>query len=358
MAKYAPEFAVAFAPEDGSGNFNAALETAVETSDNVDNSHGLILGAAGAGQFDSGIDLTVDRVFTDKGRIGGSFTRPISTFIALEASTFTFATDMVGNRITGIITDGGDLKPDVGLDALLGSCYLRGANGSGNTYEYKSGISGNVANPISGYVWAQGERLKFKGARSTLALAQTPQEIGQAVFTISIGEVLDFVTSGLPTTLSYGLQAQVGAEAIRGVGNQWGVSRGWSDCTFNVAATIDDIPDSNAATGVVKEPSDLEVTLDVTLYKDDSAPGYEAAELQRSSTTEAPAQTPKAWDAFGWLVGAAASGTTPRLGYSVNFPTPELQSEQPAPQGVSSASTLSLIGRAETAGEEFVLSFV
>jgi len=360
MAKFAFDVAAAFAPQVAEGTYNANLDAIVATLDGDPDAtdDGLLLGDSGSGVGESGLSLSIGRRSRDKAVIGASFTRSLSDFLAAEVRTFSFSWPWGGGLKTTTITTpvDADFLPLTGVHALLNGVGLQAAVwGSGVGYSI---VPDNTVFPFSALVYYFGNRLELLDCRcSSLAIKYTPGTIAIATAEIVVGSIKDpsskVITPVALPTLDYGAQATQSMPTIESIGNAWNATRGFSDLTLTFAPTIDDIPDSNAVDGIVKEPSAMEIGVEATLFADDAGSG-ETFELSQALS-----------DAIGDLlpltftVGSAATGAQElALGHSVTIADPELDETAMEKLGSKAANTIKLIARSATANGEIEINLI
>jgi hypothetical protein len=311
---------------------------------------GLVLGDPDSGVHESGLSLTLGRKKKDKAFVGSSFTRSLSDFLKAEVRTFTFAMPFCGNRVTvaGAPTDA-DAIPITGIDALLEGAGMTGsAWGSGVGHQYVFGSP----NPISALIYYFGNRLELLDCRCALAIEFVPESIPILTATIEVGSIKDHSVPGygVPATLTYGEQQTVSAPTIEAVANTWREARGFSTATLNISPTIDDIPDSNAATGVVKEPSDREVSFEGTLFADDTTDeGHEYEQMTASDIATL--------DQLSFLVGTVMADTLLAEAVGIIIPDPEPDEVTIQNLGTKAAHEVKLIARSATANTELQINF-
>lgn len=346
MAKFDFSVAVAFATQTAEGTYNSTLDGITTTLLAAD---GLLLGDPESGVRQSGLALTLGRRKRDKAFIGSTFTRSLSDFLAAEVRTFTFAFPFCGNRGTASSPPvDGDAVPLTGIDALLEGAGMTGSawgSGVGHSYVYGS------PNPISALVYYFGNRLELLDCRCSLAIEFTPTSIPIATATIEVGSVKNHAVAAIPSTLTYGDQQTVSAPVIQAVGNAWQDTRGFSTLTLNIAPSFEDIPDSNAATGLVKEQTDRETRIEATLFADDSVDeGYEYSQLIEASQGNL--------DPLAFTVGDAMTNGSVVEAVTVSVPEPEADEASIAALGTKAANDLTLFGRGTAGNDELELIFV
>ena len=332
---------------------------------------GYILGSTG-GVGETGITLSLNRVFEDQARIGG-FTRPISSFLALGADV-TFEFPWVGNRKSGIVgaPAQADLLPIKAVEALLNGSFMEPTaatthwdTGSPASVWSPNLVPGSTPFPFSLCIYANGERVVAQNCRCALSIDYTAQQIPTATATISVGEILLGTgrteggdTDSLTTSDATG---DLAASASNVISSRftWGSAHdetggGFDSMTFDVNAANEDVPDSNQITGRVIEPSDLTYELSGTVYKDDRDKVWELTQLQAKSTLDLqPVSFEVPHD--GTQRETPSSGV-PRA-TSIRLPRAEFQSEDLAILGTRGSFGGTWVGREETANAEAELYF-
>lgn len=274
MAKFIREFAIAFAPQVADGTFNATLDAITTTLTVTD---GLLLGASGEGEADSGIDFEIEREEEPRSTLPGAFTRPIGLFVR-RAASISFSVPFCGNRATlsGAPADG-EFIPITGVNALLQASGLVGtAWGAGVGHRY---IFGALVK-ASCLLFANGVRYELLDCVvDTLEIELPPNGFAVATFEISVGSIKEAVEGAIPTTLTFGAQATVRQPIVELAGNTWGQVRGWTELTFSVENEVEDTPDSNAPTGLIPERSDRTTSIEAILYADTADEDFEYVQL-------------------------------------------------------------------------------
>lgn len=361
MAKVTWDVAAAFAIQSAEGTYNPTLDAITDTlnGDPDNDDDGLVLGDAESGEGESGLSLTMGRRSRDTAVIGSSFTRGLSDFLALEARTFSFAFPFCGSRRTTTATTqvDGDFVPIVGVDAILRASGLVGAVwGSGVGHRYVPGGS----ELMSALIYYYGNRLELLDCRvASLSVAENAGGIAIATAEIAVGSVKDPAAKGfsgvsLPT-LDYGTQLTVSAPTTELAAHTWNQARGFSDLTWTINNTIDDIPDSNATDGIVKEISAQEFNIDATLFVDDTAGDDEVFELDQALATVIGDLTQ-----LGYTVGTpedSGGGALPAVAHTLVFADPELDETGPTKLGTKAGNVVALVARAAAANGEMELIF-
>jgi hypothetical protein len=353
MSKFNFAACAAFATQTAEGTYNTTLDgiTTVLTAAN-----GLVLGHAGSGVGESGIDLGLGREFSDKGLISGTLTRPISDYLRKTVPTFSFAFTFCGNRANAAATPvDANMTPIAGVNALLVSAMMVGAARSGADVGWTYLFSGSQF-PISALVYIGGMRLELLDCRaSSLELAYTPGQIPIATVELVVGSVKDVAVGGLPSTLTWGEQASVSAAKVETVAHTWKNARGFSELTITIEPEVTDILDSNAADGVVKEIDARTVTIEGTMFSDDagSDEGFDSDQIQAAAEGSLYP--------LSFSVGDAAIGSGPVKGHIISIPLPELHESEQSKLGSKAATAVTGVARGAAAGagnDEFSLIWI
>jgi hypothetical protein len=369
MAKVAFDIAVGFATQadevtyaDGVGASSADLDGISGTwgGDPDTTDEGLLLGDPESGIGESGLSFSVGRRSRDKAVLAGSFTRPISDWLAAEVRTFSFSFPFVGSKRTTTVTTpvDADFPLGVGADAIMEAFGFQGAAwGAGVGHSYKFDTANAL--PISALIYYYGNRLELLNCRGkTLSIEYTPGGIAVATAEFAVGSIKDPALTDVPLSavalpaLTYGQQADVNTPPVESVAHAWQNTRGFQSLTLTVNNTVDDIPDSNAVDGIVKETSAREVTIEAELFVDGTGEG-EVYELE-----QAFADAVGDLDALSFTVGTPeTTGLLPAVAHTVSIPTPELDETEPGKFGSKAGNTVSLIARAATANDELEIIF-
>tara|TARA_Y100000310_G_scaffold336656_1_gene421800 strand:+ start:2910 stop:3992 length:1083 start_codon:yes stop_codon:yes gene_type:complete len=360
MAKYDHDIAVGFLPQSAEGTYNTTLnavaggDTWDGDSDGTD--EGLLLGDSESGEGGSGLTFGISRRRRQKPFIAGSFTRPIGDFLAADVSSFQFAFPFCGCRGATTTPTDAEFIPMLGVDAILQAAGMVGnASGANTHHSYKFDQAN--ANLMSGLIFASGARFELIDCRvSSLSINWTPGSVAIATADIVVGSINDPTTNSLTPvalpTLDYGPQATVSAPTIESVTHTWNTARGFTELSLAIAPSIETVPDSNMPDGEIREVSDRETTLDVTLFGDSTSTNetYEITQIFETAAS--------GLDQLSFQVGSAAGATGTATAVKVLVPTPEVTSVTPRKIGSKAASTVSMILGNAAAGEELEIQFL
>ena len=327
MAKQTANVAVALHTQTAEGAIDAAFQTAID-SDQFTTDTGYIIGQPGNGVGDSGLDITLNRVLQESARLAGSFTRPLSTYLA-TGGDITFAFPFVGNRETASGTPAAsEFEPIMGMRAVLQGAYfdgVEGLEGANPAHVWAPALTAsNAPNPFSGCIYFNGEKMVFKDARCSLSIDFTAQQVPVATATITPGEIVS-IAGTVPVALTPGKQTAVGANNVIQSEFTWGphlpAVGGFDTMTLALDAAIEDVPDSNRDTGRVVEPSDLAITASGQIYKESTGISFESLQLEAESVGSL--------SAMSWVVPQAKDQRESAAGLDIKatkvlFPQPEL----------------------------------
>jgi len=355
MAKETFDVAVAFAPQSGEGVYDPTLDAiAANLSGDPDGTDdGLLLGDPESGVAESGLALSIGRVGRPKAYLAGSFTRSISDFLRAEVRSLAFSFPWCGSRRTTTTPVDADFQALRGVEAILGGTGLIGAAyAAGTGWHYKFGASV----PFSGLLYYFGNRLELLDCRtSSLTFSYTPGSIPIATAEIAVGSIKDpssdtIAPAALPT-LDYGAQADESAAVVESIGHQWGgITRGFSSLDLVIAPEVQDIPDSNANNGVIREASGRETTINATIFADDTDAVYALKQAFADSLTDLGA-----WE---FQVGAAAGAAEIAKAILVTAPRLELETTDPDRLGTFAVNTVTLHPRSSAANNELNMIMV
>lgn len=283
-----------------------------------------------------------------RGSSRGSFTRLPSDFLR-EAPELELGIALKGNgnALSATPTDS-EFKPAAGIDALLAAAGLSGAGwagGNGWIYTPAPVTYCTIKLFVSGLQWTFLDCIV-----SEATLSWEANGIGTLDATFAIGSVYSHGAQAFPASPNYGNQATLSPPVVRGVGHAWGPVRGFSELEISISNETEDVPDSNASTGVVPAQTARTIEVSGVVYVDDSQLDFEHGELVR---TTAPT------DPLTFTVGttAATQGDTINA-YRVTVTTPEATEMQLRKLGSSLAWELSLRAVSTAANGEFELLFL
>lgn len=353
MAKSDFGVVVAFATQAAEGDYNDGLDAITDT---IDVSDGLVLGDADAGIRESGLTLGFGRKKKDKAFIGTSFTRSLSDFLKAEVRTFSFAMPFCGNRVAvdGAPADG-DAIPIVGLDALLEGMGLVGTAWGGADVGHRYVFAS--PNPISSLIYYFDNRVELMDCRVSGSILFVPEDRAILTATIEVGSIKDHTLVANPAggNLTYGEQQSVSAPVIKDVGFLWRTDDdprvgGFTTLTLNIAPSFADIPDSNAAEGVVKEAEDRVVSIEGSIFEE---PDTDAGHVYEQLTAEDIATL----DPIDFLVGDVMEDTFPAKAVGIIMPDPEPDEATINALGSKAGHDVTLIGRGAAENEELEIIF-
>lgn len=343
MAKIDHNFAIAFAPQVAEGTYNAGL-AAITT--NLADTDGLVLGASGEGEADSGIEVDMEALREEAATLGGSFTRPPGRMIRRRI-TLNVTLPWCGNRQNASNPPvDADFVPGVGFGALLGATGLVvGAWGSGVG---QRAILGTVSK-CSALFFVNGQRFELLDCVvSTATPAYKAGETPKIAFEIEVGSVEDATAAALPT-LDFGEQATVQPPIVENAGHAWGMTRGFEELEIEISNEVEDVPDSNAPTGLIPERTARETTVTAKMYKDDADELFEWTQLGEDAAGNL--------EALSFQIGTSAVALGAILAIGVNVPMLEIQTVKETTIGGKAAVEIEGIARHTTANLELELLF-
>jgi hypothetical protein len=172
-----------------------------------------------------------------------------------------------------------------------------------------------------------------------------------------VGSIKDHTLVANPTggNLTYGEQQSVSAPVIQAADLVWKAeddprAGGFSTATLNIAPSFADIPDSNAATGIVKEAEDRVASIEATIFEDAAT---DAGHVYEQLTADAIATL----DSISWLVGTAMTADNPVKAVGIIMPDPEPDEATINALGTKAAHDVTLIGRGAAANTELEIIF-
>jgi len=285
---------------------------------------GLVLGDAGSGEGESGIDSTVTRRLSEKAFVSGSFTRPFSDFLAEDFDTLTFAFPFCGNRRTTTVPVDADFRYEGGIEGILRACGLQREAWSGGVGERffpgNVSIDGSEGAYASCRLLYEGQDWHLRDLVGDLTITWTPGEIPVASAAFPGAIVDSFTGAAFPSGAQapdYEEQASVSAIIVESAANFFGhgdtgatsdVVRGFSSLELAISNSIEDVPDSNQTGGITKEQTGREVVCRVTLFQDSDDPDY-----LRQRLIAQVAGTDKLQFQIGTAAGAAATALAHRI---------------------------------------------
>jgi len=322
MADLPFDLAIAVGVQSGIGVVNATIAGLSGALNSA--THGIVSGDPEVGIGAKGIDVKWAREFKETANLGNFTTQP-SSFLreAVETLSVGWLLKGNGNVLSGAPADA-EFVLDPGIDALHQALGLAGAAwgaGVGRIYVPAPAVYSTVK------LWVG---LKTSGTPNTLAwvfkdcvgtgkLTWTPAGLGQGLAELSVGSVHAFAEETMPT-FDYQEQTSVSAPVVQGVAHAWGATRGFQKFELEIANEIDELDDSNQATGVRQRFVDRSIKATAELYADDADLDFERAELVR---TTAPTNL------MSFTVGTPGVPAGRATAYRVRLTTPELRALAP-----------------------------
>lgn len=343
MADAAFNIGVAFGVQSARGVINATID-AMKGGTSFGLSDGIVLGDRDSGIYNSGIDTpTFERKLREVADVPGSFTKQASTFLETLVEGFSFTWQLKGNGASSTPSSG-QAQPDVGINALLEGSGLVGAAGTSPVYEYTSATTTKY---LSAHLRVGELEFVFKDILvDTLTLTPTPGGIVLAQATMAVGS-LDFQNSGVTfPTYTFGTMATTEAPLVVGVANTWSTVRGFNSCSITISNDIEDVEDSNEATGFRKSPTGRTFEAEEAIWVDTVAALYELERLQGTASA-----------AKFFQVGAVAGVGNPLVGFEARFTGPECRSVKHEDRDNYINATVNYVGVSGSAQGEFLLTF-
>lgn len=312
---------------------------------------GLVLGDGTVGIDGSGLSFGRERVFEPKAVLAGSLgTRPLSDYLRIDPSTFTFAFPLCGNRGNASTPAvDADFVPNSGIQAILNAFRLTGsAWGSGVGQIWVPDTSAKLATAVIGL---HGVRFKVKDIRGrSLSIVLDPG--GRPIATAQFEGTISERTVASAPTLDYGVLASESPPVVGtpAAAHLFGASRSLNACTLQIAPNIARIGDSEADAGIRKSIDDLAVTASCRAWADDANADFDDDQMEATSSgtlTE-----------FSMQVGAAAGNGEVMKAIKVRMPTPEVVSSDGDVLDKKGASAYELRAAGATANSEFELIFL
>ncbi len=340
MAEFNFGIAVALGVQSVAGTIDATIAALTGSLVEAD---GIVLGSPEAGIAESGIDFEVERDLVERAVVSGSFTKQASIFVSEKIAKFSIAFPLGGRG--GAFAVDADYQPAKGIDALIQSMGFAGAAwGSGLGWRYVPAS----AQAVSAKLWLSGVgayTIKDLVAESW-ELDQTPGEPG--ILTVNLkGDVNSWIAAAAFPTLNYGNQASVSPPAVKGVGHNWGMSaaaRGFSEATLSGDQEVEELPDSNAATGIRSRQTGRTITFKGKIIADSADGDFERTTLV---LTSAPTQQQQ------WQVGTAGAANA----YRITLATPEIRVLKPDRLGAVHQNEVELVATNTGANGEAELIF-
>lgn len=346
MAEVTGEVAVAFATQTQAGSYDTTLD-GITTS--LTAAQGLILGAE-VGIKKSGLSISFQRILTEFGQVGSSYTRKLSSLRRVEVPTFTFTWPFCGKR-----TDASnppvdaDFVPWTAVDALLEACGLSGAaSGSpGHVYKFAS------TSPISALIYVNKHRVELLDCRASHSVSFVPGELPICTSTIYAGSVKNHAQADIPSTLTYSEQSSVGVPVCETMGHTWKNSRSFtSPFTLEITPEITTTPDSEATGGIRKSLSDRVTRIVGNFFADDNSSD------EIFDYTQLIEETYANLESLSFQVGDTGTATNPVEAVKVTLPKPEVVDFTPDVVDEKSVATVTAVAKHETANSELEIEFL
>lgn len=325
-------------------------------------SDGLVLGDSESGEGGSGIDFASTRRLREKAIIAGSFTRPGSDFLS-EEFTMDVAWPFSGDRRDTTMTTplDSDFRHDLGIEGILRACGLQRepwVAGVGDRY-FPGNIDGTAASWASARLLYEGSDYHLRDLLGDLVLTFAPGDVAIAKASL-VGQIDSHVAAVFPVnTPDYGVQASVAAPVVQNVGHLFGhsdtggaadVLRPFSSLELTIANEVEEVPDSNAATGISKLQTGRTITAKATIIQDSNDSDYFRSKLIK---------TISGTDRLFFRVGTPQTLATPlpALAYQVTLTNPEVRDLTPKKIGDRQGWEVSLAVLDETANGEMQIIF-
>lgn len=315
---------------------------------------GIVLGDAGSGIGETGIDFELERVDKAIASVASSFTQQFPTFLRRDVAKLSIAIPAKGHGANAITPADADFDPVTssrypGLDALLRSAGLQGAAwGAGVGWAYQCA----TAAPITVKLWcgSGSETVLYiiQDCVAKMTLDENPGDAG--VWTFELSGSLVSVTGGITfPTLTYGVVASTSAPVVASVAHSFGIgaaARGYREMQITIDNAIEDVPDSNQPGGSSKRQTGRTVGLSAVLFADSADEVYEDTRLGASSPTT---------DDVVFAVGSAATAGVACLAYRIEFRNPNVKKNAIEKTGPSVARKIELEATDTVANTEFAL---
>jgi hypothetical protein len=338
MPKFDGSHCIAVATQVGEGTFNATLD-GLTTS--ITAAQGLLLPR-------EDIEVTFAREEEEPAAVAGSFTMPMGAFKRRIVESLKLVVDFCGNRASpGGAPADADFVPITGLDALMHGLGISGSawgSGVGQLHVYAS------TNPVSVLLHYNGVRYELLDCRVSGEIEFTAGSPAKGSFEIAVGSIKDVTEAALPTTLTYGVQATVAPPIVEGVAHAWGATRGFETLTLGFEQEIEDVPDSNVATGFVKDKTSRVTKISIEgLYTDDSDEDF--------ADTQAAVNSSGSLSQLSFQVGTNGVTGQPVKAVQIVVPQPVLVSVEKTKLGSKAAENVELEARHDTANAELQIIF-
>lgn len=316
---------------------------------------GIVLGDAGSGIGESGIEFALERVEKAIAPVTGSFTAQFPSFTRQDVAKLTITVQAKGSGRTAsnptVDADFAMATHYPGLDALLRASGLSGsAWGSGVGHSYVPASAAGCTIKLWVGTSTSGVLYVIYDCTAKLTMEITPGDV--ALWKFEIAGTVSSVDATITTpSFAYGTVASVSAPVVESAAHSFGISaaaRGFSDMSITLDNLIEDVPDSNAVGGVRKRQTGRDVLLTATLFADSGDEDYEDSRLAATSATT---------DDLVFVVGSATAISSAAKSWRVNFNNPNVRKNEVAKLGPSVARSIELQATATSANAEFELIF-
>jgi hypothetical protein len=312
----------------------------------VDETDGAVLGDRESGDGESGITLpSIVRISRERADLG--FSRQKDSFQRQEGQGLSIAFELKGNGSTTTTPLAGEAKPLPGIDAIMESAGLTGANGTAPVYEYTP--TPNVSNYATIKLWDGDLSFVFQDCIiESLELPQTGGEIVIAVANYRIGQINSIQAETFPT-FTYGTMATLSAPSVVSAGFVHGTSREFQEANININNNIEEIPAGNQISGRRLSQTTRRIDFSGLLDDDVAVPLFDYNNI---------ADTLSNLEDVTWRIGVAAGGTD--LVNGVSFDISELQTLDVKADRGGDLRQVQIEGQATSvaaAGDEFKITF-
>ena len=246
---------------------------------------GIILGDKNSGDAETGITLpNMSRIEREATQVASSFTQQADDFIreVVEGLAITFP--LKGNGDDSGTPTVGAAQPHAGIDELLGTAGLEGANGIAEPdYIYTPRATAEYS-PI--HLWvANLDFILMDCLCETLTIESTAGENALVTANFKVGSVESWNDGVTFPTFTWGTQASLAAPTVEGVNfTNFGQVRGFENLTITVTNGIEEFGDSNVATtGIRQSQTNRVITVDGRIYLNSTDSAIEHTELVNTS---------------------------------------------------------------------------
>lgn len=352
MSKINKGFVAIIGAQSGLGSVNTTIRDATGALDLTD---GLILGDADSGIVGSGISVAFGNNKLTPANVVGSYTKNFAGLLEETVTRLSFAVPFGGPRQNATATpqdDDGDFGLSdryAGMNALLGCAGLVGA-AHASLVGWKYSVAPIV--PATAKFWFYSGTscvaVVLYDIVTDLTAALKARQVGLFTFDAKARFYSRNKSETFPTG-DFGVVASITPPKVGTPGSNhvWGQTRGFSEATFKIANSVEEIDDSNATGGYVVEQTDREVTVDTTMYADDGDESYDFDRVGASSATT---------DDVSLVVGTPMVGGSPVNAYRVDFANPDHLTAEPAELGSKGAVKVSARATGTTANSEFSIT--